>query len=168
MEGRGHCPPAASLTPNTRRESASSSCSSRTCSRSAHRQPHPRAPEHALEPHARTELPIRTHGRNTERRARTMRTPPISAHISAHMRLWCSTHRSPVLARSGQGRSASFCAAPDRHESPEPAVASGQSTFDGTLIRVLYRFGLSAAVLRRPTWAFRVRVVQRGPATATK
>jgi hypothetical protein len=27
---------------------------------------------------------------------------------------------------------------------------------------------VSAAVLRRPIWAFRVRVVQRGPATATK
>jgi hypothetical protein len=49
---------------------------------------------------------------------RAHRTSPDGVNLHAHIgtqRSWCSTRGTPVLAHSGKGGSASFCAAPDRH-----------------------------------------------------
>jgi hypothetical protein len=60
-------------------------------------------------------------------------------------------------------------AAPDGHQKPLSRRSRQVSRHSPELSSVCCIDSVvSAAVPRRPTWAFRVRVMQRGPATATK
>jgi hypothetical protein len=118
-------------------------------------------------PFAALYLPMRARPRCTERAHRTSRDERKVAPRTAHMCSWSSTHRSPVLARSGQGRSASFCAAPDRRQtlSRRSRQVSRHSTELSSVCGC--RFGVMGQFDGRPR-AVRFGYFASGGATSTQ